>query len=261
MNKKAISKATSQRQLQQDFYRRAGLNIELLRDLFNQMPNVGFYIKDTGGRIIATNRRNLEYSHLTAHDTIIGKRNSDRFTPDQANPFSENDNWVLKNGRPLVNKRFYALSPNRTNRIIVANVFPVKTASDRIIGTTCFYYQQGTLDMNVSNADIAIETAVAEINQRFAERLSLRDLSKSAGLSFATFIRRFTNMMKVPPGRYILNTRINRACALLETTDHLLSDIAIEVGFCDQSHFIKTFKKIRGLTPSAYRRHHRGITD
>ena len=71
----------------------------------------------------------------------------------------------------------------------------------------------------------------------------------------------FTNMMKVPPGRYILNTRINRSCALLETTDHLLSDIALEVGFCDQSHFIRTFKKIRGLTPSAYRRHHRSITD
>lgn len=261
MKKKATSKAASQHQLQHDFYRRAGHNIELLRDLFDQMPNMGFYIKDAEGRIIATNRRNLEYSHLTSHDSIIGKRNSDRFAQDQTNPFSENDNWVLKNGRPLVNRRFYALAPNRTNRIIIGNVFPIKTAKNRVIGTTCFYYQQGTLDMNVSNADMAIETAVAEINQRFAERLSLRDLSKSVGLSFATFIRRFTNMMKVPPGRYILNTRINRSCALLETTDHLLSDIALEVGFCDQSHFIRTFKKIRGLTPSAYRRHHRSITD
>ena len=67
--------------------------------------------------------------------------------------------------------------------------------------------------------------------------------------------------MKMPPGRYIINTRINRACILLETTDRLISDIALSVGFCDQSHFIRTFKKIRGLTPSAYRRHHRSITD
>jgi AraC family transcriptional regulator len=66
--------------------------------------------------------------------------------------------------------------------------------------------------------------------------------------------------MKMPPGRYILDTRINRACTLLETTDQRISDIAHQVGFCDQSHFIRTFKKIREMMPSAYRRRHRHIS-
>ena len=47
---------------------------------------------------------------------------------------------------------------------------------------------------------------------------------------------------------------------LLETTDMLLSDIAQEVGFYDQSHMTRTFKTIRHVTPGEYRRKHRAIT-
>ena len=47
---------------------------------------------------------------------------------------------------------------------------------------------------------------------------------------------------------------------LLETTDKLLSDIAQEVGFYDQSHMTRAFKTIRHVTPGEYRRKHRAIT-
>ena len=111
----------------------------------------------------------------------------------------------------------------------------------------------------MSNVDIAIESAVAAIHRDFAEHLPIRKPAKSVGLSCATFLRHFTDTMKMPPGQYILSTRINKACILLENSDRLMSDIAAQVGFCDQSHFIRTFKKIRGTTPSKYRRHHRAI--
>jgi AraC-like DNA-binding protein len=44
---------------------------------------------------------------------------------------------------------------------------------------------------------------------------------------------------------------------MLEETDKLISDIAGESGFYDQSHFTKTFFRERGLTPGEYRRRHR----
>ena len=43
---------------------------------------------------------------------------------------------------------------------------------------------------------------------------------------------------------------------LLETTDKLLTDIAAETGFYDHAHFVKTFKRIVGTTPSRYRKQH-----
>ena len=259
MKKKTTSKAISPRKLQRDFFRRAGRNVELLRDMFQQMPNAGFYIKDADGRIIAINSRNLEYCNIRSADEAIGKRSCDLFASDLANLFMESDRLVIESGRPIVNLR-YALSPDRSNRMSVVNIFPVRDLGGRIIGTACCYHRQGDPETNVSNTDFAIQSAVVTINQRFAERLSLHALAKSVGLSFATFLRHFTETMKMPPGRYILNTRINKACSLLDTTDRLVADIASEVGFCDQSHFIRTFRKMRGMTPSKYRRQHRAIS-
>ena len=57
-----------------------------------------------------------------------------------------------------------------------------------------------------------------------------------------------------------MNTRLNVARKLLETTDRLLADIAQESGFYDQSHMTRAFKAIRHTTPGQYRREHRAIT-
>ena len=251
--------AKNVRKFQRDFFRRAGHNVELLRDMFEQIPNAGFYIKDLDGRIVAINRRNLEYCNISSVNKAIGMRSCDLFTPDCSSKFMENDRWVLKHKRPLINTR-YTNSPDRSNRMNVVNVFPVKDEEGRVIGTACCYYRLGDQETNVSDTDLAIQSAVVEINSRYSESIPLRSLSKSVGLSFATFIRRFSEIMNMPPGRYITTTRINRACSLLETTDRLISDIATEVGFCDQSHFIRAFKKIRDTTPSKYRRSHRSIS-
>ena len=48
--------------------------------------------------------------------------------------------------------------------------------------------------------------------------------------------------------------RLNAARKLLTTTEKSVADIAVEVGFFDQSHFIKAFKRERGTTPGRYRR-------
>ena len=259
MKNKATFPIISQRKFQRDFFRRAGRNIELLRDMFESIPNAGFYIKDHDGRIVALNSRNLEYCNIRSVNQAIGLRSCDLFASDLANRFMESDSWVLKHKRPLLNAR-YTNCPDRSNRMNVVNIFPIKDEEGHIIGTACCYYRLGDPETNVSGADIAIQSAVVEINRRFSESIPLRSLAKSTGLSFATFIRRFSEIMKMPPGRYIINTRINRACILLETTDRLISDIALSVGFCDQSHFIRMFKKVRGTTPSKYRRQHRAIS-
>ncbi|MBQ3097507.1 MAG: AraC family transcriptional regulator [Kiritimatiellae bacterium] len=51
-------------------------------------------------------------------------------------------------------------------------------------------------------------------------------------------------------------TCVNATRVLLETTDRLVTDIAVATGFYDHAHFIKTFKSIAGVTPSRYRKRH-----
>lgn len=52
---------------------------------------------------------------------------------------------------------------------------------------------------------------------------------------------------------HIVNSRINEACKLLETTDLRINEIAYSVGFSNDIHFMKMFKKSIGITPSQYR--------
>ena len=82
-----------------------------------------------------------------------------------------------------------------------------------------------------------------------------------AGMPESSFRLRFTQVFGISPGRYITAIRLNAARGLLEVTDKPLSEIAVETGFWDQSHFTKMFKLERGVTPGEYRRRHRATRD
>lgn len=90
-----------------------------------------------------------------------------------------------------------------------------------------------------------------------AEPLDTCQLAKLIYSGTTNFHRQFTQILGVTPNEYITTIRLNAARKLLEETDQLVADIATAVGFYDQSHFTKAFKKARGLPPGAYRRQHR----
>ena len=75
-------------------------------------------------------------------------------------------------------------------------------------------------------------------------------------MSETSFRRTFTQVMEMAPGEYIATIRINYARKLLTTTAMKVYDIAEACGFYDQSHFIRTFKRLRRQTPAKYRRAH-----
>jgi AraC-like DNA-binding protein len=90
-----------------------------------------------------------------------------------------------------------------------------------------------------------------------AEGLSLEKLAAHAGLSVHHFARAFKLSTGMPPHRYLLEQRIQKAAELLERTGQPIVDIALAVGFADQAHFSRSFHSLAGLTPSQFRRAHR----
>ena len=80
-----------------------------------------------------------------------------------------------------------------------------------------------------------------------AEPLDTCQLAKLIYSGTTNFHRQFTQILGVTPNEYITTIWLNAACKLLEETDQLVADIATAVGFYDQSHFTKAFKKARGL--------------
>jgi AraC family transcriptional regulator len=92
------------------------------------------------------------------------------------------------------------------------------------------------------------------IEARLAEKLSLDELAASVGLSTSHFCVAFKRSTGLPPHRYLLVRRTQRARELLRQRDLPLAEIATRLGFCDQSQLTKVFRRFVGVTPAHYRR-------
>lgn len=90
------------------------------------------------------------------------------------------------------------------------------------------------------------------------ERIALETLAEIAQLSVYHFARAFRESVGMPPHAYIVRRRIERAQRLLRSTDLSLSEIALKVGFTDQSHFSRHFRRLTGMSPGLARQHNGG---
>jgi AraC-like DNA-binding protein len=81
----------------------------------------------------------------------------------------------------------------------------------------------------------------------------LADLADEVRMSESHFARAFRNTTGIPPHQYLLRLRVRRAADLLRFTSHALSEVAVLLGFTDQSAFTNVFRRFTGVTPGAYR--------
>ncbi len=88
---------------------------------------------------------------------------------------------------------------------------------------------------------------------RYADQLDVDDLAAVAGLSRAHFSREFRRAFGESPHAYLLTRRLERAAALLRTTDHSVAEICFSVGLSSLGSFTTSFKRTYGVTPTAYR--------
>ncbi len=88
---------------------------------------------------------------------------------------------------------------------------------------------------------------------RYAERLGVDDLARAAGLSRAHFSREFRRAFGESPHAYLLTRRLERAAALLRTTDRSVADICFSVGLQSVGSFTTSFTRTFGVPPTTYR--------
>ncbi len=90
------------------------------------------------------------------------------------------------------------------------------------------------------------------VQEHLAENTSLKTLAAITALSPFHFARMFKQSAGVAPHQYLIRSRVRRAKELLLIRNADIADVAARVGFCDQSHLAVHFKRLTGLTPSAF---------
>lgn len=91
------------------------------------------------------------------------------------------------------------------------------------------------------------------IHAHLADDMSLMDLASIAGVTVSHFNRQFKKATGRTPHQYILAERIEQAKHLIKTENYSLAEVALLVGFSDQSHLTRNFKRFTGTTPGQFR--------
>ena len=118
-----------------------------------------------------------------------------------------------------------------------------------------FTLMQQTLGTSTARPEQAIqriERVAQFIHDHFKHPISLDDMCSAANLSGSYLIRAFEQRYHMTPHAYLINLRIQHARTRLKAGS-LIVDVAQELGFADQAHFQRVFKKHLAATPGQYR--------
>ena len=103
----------------------------------------------------------------------------------------------------------------------------------------------------------AIANVLEYIDNNYSNKIKVKELASLTHYGTGHLRRVFYQILKLSAREYLSLLRINKACKLLVNSDCKVLDVALQLGYFDQSHFHHAFKKHIGITPREYRIHER----
>lgn len=97
------------------------------------------------------------------------------------------------------------------------------------------------------------EYIVRYIKEHLCDKISIEHLCRLACMSRANFFRYFKQEFGITPIDFINSERLKLAKELMSRPDESIRDISLSTGFSDVNYFIRTFRKMEGITPGEYR--------
>ncbi len=228
-------------------------------ELFDYLPSALFYAKDSQHRYVAVNNRNLEdVFGLGDAEDLLGRTDADFQPPALAEAYHAEDRRVMKARHPIANQVWLVPHVRGTPRWYVSSKTPLFDPDGGVIGIAGVMYPMETPEEQESFFQELLP-AVRFIDANYTTTISMQEMARITGLSATQFNSRFRTILRMSPTQYMLSRRIQDARNQLATTSHSIAEIATAIGFFDQSHFTKRFRRVTGMTPRAYRKRFRSV--
>jgi PAS domain S-box-containing protein len=223
-----------------------------LESLFENLPNLWFWIKDAEGRFVAANQNVVKMCGRRQEVDIIGRTDFEFFPKHTAEAFQRDDLSVVRGRAKIVDRIEPITHEDGGMRWYSTNKVPLYGRDGSVIGVA------GTtreLDPGHSPDPIYAEFSgvIGHISKNYSQPMEVASLARMMSLSVSQFERRFKQAFHETPMRFILKNRVNEACKLLVNSRHPIAWIARATGFFDQSYFSKQFSRNMGMSPRQYR--------
>lgn len=229
-----------------------GVNRQILR-LFDLLPDVSFFIKDTKGRFVSLNRRSCEYCGVKSEYEALGKTDSDFFPPNRVAMYQADDRRIIETGQPVVNRIEPAPEEEASSRMVVVNKIPLRNEKGQIVAVAGFS-RRVAQSRALSSVSRKLSKAVEYLHRNFSGEIKTTDLAKQVEMSVRQFERSFKKALGTTVRQYLLRMRLDHAQYLLRNTEDTILVIALSVGFYDHAHFTRIFAREKGMPPSQYRK-------
>jgi len=224
--------------------------------LLSALDDVYFFMKDREGRFIGANQLQIEKLGLQSEEALIGKTDFDFFPSYMIAHYAADDRRVMESGEPMLQRVELVANADGSLSWHITSKFPLMDRAGRCVGILG-YMRDIERSEDAWQPFRRMNAVVEYISAHYSETIRIDELARVANLSVSQFERRFGMVFQQTPSRFLIRYRLTRASQLLVHTDDTISQIALEVGFYDHSHFIREYRKLFGSPPGRYRAAHK----
>ncbi|RDS83928.1 AraC family transcriptional regulator [Dyella monticola] len=225
------------------------ISADELESLFDALPDVVFFVKDTAGRYTHANLTLVRRLGLKQRSDIIGKSVTELFPAAMGGSYAAQDRRVVT-GEVIENQLEVHIFANRAPGWCLTCKRPL-VSRGKIRGVIGISRDLGLPDGKHPVYD-RLKRVLAYMQENYAEAIRVQALAEQAGLSIAQLERHFRRVFQLTPQQVLTKLRIEAAMRLLRT-DQTVASISMACGFIDQSAFARQFKATVGMPPRVYR--------
>lgn len=220
--------------------------------LFDALPDVVFFLKDTNGRYLVVNQTLADRCSGGDKTRLLGRRPEDLFPPALAESYAKQDESVLRTGRKVEGALELHLYPGGITGWCLTTKLPLRDREGRITGVAGI-----SRDLNApgekANGYSELASVLDHMRRHFDESLRIEELAAMAGFSVYQFEQRVRRLFQMSPLQLLHKLRLDEATRLLRETRLSLGEIALQTGWCDQSAFTRHFSRYAGIAPGRFR--------
>ncbi len=228
------------------------VEVSLLEQLFDLVPEMAFFLKDGSGRYVAINQSLATRHGLQSKLEAIGK------TPREICPGefglvpTEQDAAVLATGKPLIEHLEYQWHLPHEPVWCLTTKLPIRDPQGNIVGIVGFS-RDVRVPIRAGEVPRAFARALADFEKELPADCNPAWLARRARMTPQRLARLTRRIFDLTPSQLISKTRMMAASRMLLDTPHSVSEVAHACGFYDHSAFSRSFRSATGLTPTEFR--------
>lgn len=220
--------------------------------LFDHLPDLTYFVKNQIGQYIAVNQTLAERCGASTKEELIGRVATETFAKPFGHHFLAQDLALIRTGKSLINELEQHPYPRRGTGWCLTTKLPLRDSAGSVIGLVGMSRDLHLPKEDTSDFD-SVARVVETIRGQLDEPLKISHLAESVGLSTWQLDQRMREVFGVTVSQFILQTRMDAAAKRLQQSSQSIVQIALSVGYGDQSAFTRQFRKTFGMTPRAYR--------